>query len=97
MSDDENESEEPAVELGDGDPVEGAPPARVASRLHYAIERSEVVRREGDVTIRTPDGPRELADILEETDEVYFDTRQSFVNAVREVVGTGPVPTAEEE
>ena len=96
MSDDEETEEEPAVELGEGDPVEGAPLARVASRLHYAIERSEVVRREGDTTIRTPDGPRELADVLEETDEVYFDTRQAFVDAVREVVGTGPVPTAEE-
>ena len=96
MSDDEETEEEPAVELGEGDPVEGAPLARVASRLHYAIERSEVVRREGDTTIRTPDGPRELADVLEETDEVYFDARQAFVDAVREVVGTGPVPTAEE-
>ena len=97
MSDDDDEAEEPAVELGEGDPVEGAPLARVASRLHYAIERSEVVRREGDTTIRTPDGPRELADVLDETDEVYFDTRRAFVDAVREVVGTGPVPTAEEE
>ena len=96
MNGDDDEAEEPAVELGDGSPVEGAPPARVASRLHYAIERSEIVRREGDTTIRTPDGPRELADVLEETDEVYFDTRRAFVDAVREVVGTGPVPTAEE-
>ncbi|WP_254838674.1 DUF5789 family protein [Natronomonas marina] len=98
MSDngDEETEEEPAVELGDGEPVEGAPLARVASRLHYAIEKSEIVRREGDTTIRTPDGPRELADILEASDEVYFDTRQSFVDAVEDVVGTGPVPTAEE-
>ncbi|PSQ40745.1 hypothetical protein BRD14_07865 [Halobacteriales archaeon SW_5_68_122] len=88
--------EEPAVELGEGKPVEGAPAARVASRLHYAIEKSEVVRREGDTTIRTPDGPRELGDVLEESEEVYFDTRQSFVDAVRAGVGTGPVPTAEE-
>ena len=92
----DEESEEPAVELGEGEPVEGAPVARVASRLHYAIEKSEIVRREGDTTVRTPDGPRELGDILEESEEVYFDTRQSFVGAVREVVGTGPVPTAEE-
>jgi hypothetical protein len=96
MSDDDEAEEEPAVPLGDGDPVEGAPPARVASRLHYAIEKSEIVRREGDTTIRTPDGPRELASVLEESDEVYFDTRQAFENAVREVVGTGSVPTAEE-
>ena len=98
MSDngDEESEEAPAVELGDGEPVEGAPLARVASRLHYAIEKSEVVRREGDTVVRTPDGPRELAAVLEESDEVYFDTRQSFLEAVREVVGTGPVPTADE-
>ena len=95
MSDDEDEAEEPAVELGDGDPVEGAPPARVASRLHYAVERSEVVRREGDTTIRTPDGPRELGDVLESVDETYFDRRQSFEDAVREAIGHGPVPTEE--
>ncbi len=93
---DEDAEDEPAVELGDGEPVEGAPVARVASRLHYAIEKSEVVRREGDTTIRTPDGPRELAAVLEESDEVYFDTRRSFLDAVEAVVGTGPVPTAEE-
>jgi hypothetical protein len=96
MSDNDEAEEEPAVELGEGEPVEGAPVARVASRLHYAIEKSEVDRREGDTTIRTPDGPRELSAVLEESDEVYFDTRQSFVDAVRAVVGTGPVPTAEE-
>lgn len=97
MSDEEDEeTEEPAVPLGDGPAVEGAPPARVASRLHYAIEKSEVIRREGETVIRTPDGPRELADVLEASDEVYFDTRQSFEAAIREVIGTGPVPTAEE-
>ncbi len=96
MSDNGEEEEGPAVPLGDGAPVEGAPPARVASRLHYAIEKSEIVRREGETTIRTPDGPRELAAVLEETDEVYFDTRQAFERAIRGVIGTGPVPTAEE-
>ena len=94
--DDEDADDEPAVELGEGESVEGAPVARVASRLHYAIEKSEVGRREGDTVIRTPDGPRELAAVLEESDEVYFDTRQSFLDAVRDVVGTGPVPTADE-
>jgi hypothetical protein len=96
MSDTDEETEGPAVPLGEGEPVEGAPLARVASRLHYAIAKSEVVRREGDTVIRTPDGPRELAAILEETDEVYFDTRRAFEAAVRDVIGTGPVPTAEE-
>lgn len=95
MSDDED-AEGPAIPLGDGAPVEGAPPARVASRLHYAIEKSEVIRREGDTTIRTPEGPRELGEVLEASDEVYFDTRQAFEAAIRDVIGTGPVPTAEE-
>lgn len=93
---DTDEEDGPAIELGEGDPVEGAPLARVASRLHYAIGKSEIVRREGETVIRTPDGPRELASVLEETDEVYFDTRRAFETAVREVIGTGPVPTADE-
>lgn len=94
MSDSDEEDDGPAVPLGEGDPVEGAPLARVASRLHYAIEKSEIVRREGETSIRTPDGPRELASILEETDEVYFDTRQSFETEIRDVMETGPVPTS---
>lgn len=89
----DEESSEPAVELGDGETVEGAPIARVTARLHFGIEKSEVVRREGDVTIRTPEGPRELADVLAESDETYFPTRQDLESAVRAVVGTGPVPT----
>lgn len=93
--DEEAEEAEPAVPLGEGAAVEGAPLARVASRLHYAIEKSEIDRREGETTIRTPDGPRELGEILAESDEVYFDTRQSFEAAVREVIGSGPVPTAD--
>ncbi|MEZ3115515.1 DUF5789 family protein [Halobaculum sp. MBLA0147] len=95
MSDDEEEETEPAVELGDGPVVEGAPLARVASRLTWPQEQSRIVDKEGDVTIRTPDGPRELAAVLEATDETYFDTRQTFVQAVREEVGHGPVETAE--
>jgi len=94
MSED-NDEDAPAVELGEGEPVEGAPLARVASRLHYAIEKSAVVRREGDTEIRTPDGPRELRELLDEGDEVYFDTRQAFETAVRDGIGTGPVPTAD--
>lgn len=93
---DTDEEDGPAIELGEGDPVEGAPLARVSSRLHYAIGKNEIVRREGETVIRTPDGPRELASVLEETDEVYFDTRRAFETAVREVIGTGPVPTADE-
>jgi hypothetical protein len=96
MSDEDEESDEPAVELGEGADVEGAPLARVSHRLHYGIEYSEVVRREGDTVIRTPDGPRELGDVLEEVDETYFETRNALEDAVESVVGTGPVPTAED-
>lgn len=96
MSDSEEEAEGPAIPLGEGETVEGAPLARVTSRLHYAIGKQEVIRREGDTVIRTPDGPQKLASVLEATEEVYFDTRQAFESAVRDVIGAGAVPTAEE-
>lgn len=96
MSDDADEGEEeaedaPAVELGEGEDVEGAPLARVSSRLSWGIEMSEVRRREGDTTIRTPNGPTELDEVLAEIDETYFPRRQDFEDSVRSVVGTGPV------
>lgn len=95
MSDNgEEEEDEPVVELGDGPDVEGAPVSRVVSRLFFPIERSEVLRREGETTVRTPDGPQAVGDVLEGTDEVYFETSADLVNTVRSVVGTGPVPTA---
>lgn len=90
------EEDEPVVELGERTPVEGVPLAQVASRLHYGIERSEVERREGDAEIRTPDGPRRLADLLAEADETYFGRRRDLLDAVREVAGSGPVPTADD-
>jgi len=93
---DSDDGEEPAVALGEGEPVEGAPPARVSARLMYGIEKSTVVEREGETTVRTPDGPRELADVLEDVDVPYFATRQEFEQAVQDAVGTGPVPTTEE-
>jgi hypothetical protein len=96
MSEEEEAEEEPAVELGDGTTVEGAPVARVASRLTWPHEKSRVEERAGDVVVRTPDGPQALADVLADVDAGYFDTRQSFLDAVREAVGTGPVPTADE-
>lgn len=86
--------DEPAVELGEGEPVEGAPLARVSARLMWGMEKSTVVDREGDTPIRTPDGPRPLAEILAEVDHSYFDTRQTFHDAVEAAVGTGAVPTA---
>lgn len=98
MADDEDAEEEaePAVPLGDGPAVEGAPLARVVARLTWPQEASRIREKEGDAEIRTPDGPRTLADVLDEVDVTYFDTRQTFVAAVEGAVGTGPVPTAED-
>lgn len=96
MAEDNDEEEGPVVELGEGESVEGAPLARVTSRLHWPIEHSEVDRKEGDATIRTPDGPQELSAVLDEVDVSYFESRQEFTDAVREIVGTGPVQTADE-
>ncbi len=93
MSDDDS----PTVELGDHEPVEGAPVARVASRLTWPQERSRILSKEGDAVIRTPDGPRELAAVLEQTDVTYFDRRQTFLDAVETVIGTGPVPLADDD
>jgi hypothetical protein len=97
MADDEDDdAEEHPVELGEGEPVEGVPLARVASRLTWGMKRSDIVEREGDTTIRTPDGPQALGDVLADVDVPYFERRQEFTEAVRDVVGTGPVPTADE-
>jgi hypothetical protein len=93
MAEDDDSEEEPAVSLGEGSAVEGAPLARVAERLMWGIEKSEIDSREGDTTVRTPDGPRELSAILADIDQPYFATRQEFTDAVEEHVGTGPVPT----
>lgn len=97
MSDeDEAEDSEPAVELGEKTPVEGAPLARVTSRMTWPKEKSEIDRLEGDSVVRTPDGPRDLSAVLAEIDGVYFQRRREFESAVRDVVGTGPIPTADE-
>jgi len=91
---DDDDSEEPAVELGTGEVVEGAPIARISARLMWGIEKSAIDHREGETPIRTPDGPRALGDILAEIDKTYFATRQEFESAVNDVIGDGPVPTA---
>ncbi|MFB6102307.1 MAG: DUF5789 family protein [Haloplanus sp.] len=97
MADEADEdADEPVVELGEGESVEGAPLARVASRLTWPQEASNVRAKEGDATIRTPDGPRTVDDVLDAVDETYFDTRQTFLSEVRSVIGTGPIATAEE-
>lgn len=91
MADDE--SDEPAVTLGEGTDVEGVPLAQVSARLMWGIERSAIEDREGETTIRTPDGPRELGNVLAEVESTYFATQQEFEDAVRSVIGHGPVPT----
>ncbi len=92
MSDEDSDAE-PAVELGAGPDVEGAPLSRVTARLTWGIKHSTVVDREGDTIVRTPDGPMQLAAILEEIEATYFPDRHTFEAAVRDVIGTGPVPT----
>ncbi|MFC4245466.1 DUF5789 family protein [Natribaculum luteum] len=95
MSDEEEESE-PAVSLGEKTPVEGAPLARVTSRLTWPKEASEVDRLEGESVVRTAEGPLELSDVIAEIDETYFQRRQEFESHARGVIGTGPVQTADE-
>ncbi|MBX0293693.1 DUF5789 family protein [Haloarcula nitratireducens] len=95
MSDDENEEEEdaPAVELGEGPDVEGAPLSRVTARLTWGIEHSTIVEREGDSVVRTPDGPQRLSEIMADVDQTYFSDRHEFTESVRGAIGDGPVPT----
>ena len=90
---DEADEAEPAVELGAETPVEGQPLARFAARLTWPHEVSRIVEQEGDSRIRTPSGPQTVSTVLAEVDETYIDSRQAFVTAVRDVVGTGPVET----
>lgn len=92
MSDEDADSE-PSVQLGEGPDVEGAPVARVAARLTWPAPQSDILNQEGDVTIRTPTGPQNLSSVLEQTDAEYFDTRDSFLEAVNSVIGVGPVDT----
>lgn len=93
MSDDEDEEH---VALGEHTPVEGEPLARVSSRLTWPKAKSDVVAREGDTIVRTPEGPRELAVVLESVEETHFERRQEFESSVRAVIGTSPIPTADE-
>lgn len=94
MSDEESEeAEEPAVELGEGPDIAGAPLSRVASRLTWPQTKSDVTAQEGDAEIRTPDGPRTLSELLEEVDETVFDSRRTFVEEIEAVAGDGPVAT----
>jgi hypothetical protein len=88
---DDEDGDDLAVELGEGEPVRGVPLARVASRLSWPIEASEIRRKEGQVEIRTGNGTRPIADVLVEVDVTYFERRQEFVDAVRDVVDVGPV------
>ncbi|WP_135302298.1 DUF5789 family protein [Haloarcula amylovorans] len=94
MSDDESEEEDaPAVELGEGPDVEGAPLSRITARLTWGIEHSTIVEREGDSVVRTPDGPQQLSEIMVDINETYFSDRHEFTEAVRGVISEGPVPT----
>ncbi len=91
MSDDEEST--PTVHLGDGGAVEGAPVARIASRLTWPQTKSDILEKFGETEIRTPDGPEPLGDVLESVETTYFDRRQTFVNEVFDVIGRKPVAT----
>lgn len=93
MSDDEEADSEPTVHLGDGPAVEGAPIARVAARLTWPQTHSDIVEKVGDTAIRTPDGPEPVETVLDSVETTYFDRRQTFVNAVYDVIGREPVAT----
>lgn len=93
----DEDSEEPAVTLGTERAVEGAPLARVTARLMWGIEQSAVREREGDTVIRTPEGPRELGELLDDVDQQYFATRQEFEAALGAVIDDGPIPTESDE
>ena len=89
----EAEEAEPAVALGEGPDVAGEPIARVASRLTWPAKRSDVRTQEGDAVIRTPEGPRDLDEVLADADVPLFESRSEFVTAVEERAGRGPVAT----
>lgn len=91
MSDDEEST--PTVQLGDGRAVDGVPVARIASRLTWPQKQSDILEKFGETEVRTPDGPEPLADVLESVETTYFDRRQTFVNAVFDVIGREPVAT----
>lgn len=89
------EENDSSVELGEHHPVAGAPLARVADRLTWPIERSTVHDREGDTEVRTPNGPRPVAELLVESDTDYFPTREAFVDALEAVIDSGPIQPTE--
>lgn len=92
MSDDETD-DAPTVALGDGRAVEGAPVARIAARLTWPQTHSDIVEKFGGHDIRTPEGPQSLESILADVETTYFDRRQTFVEAVFDVIGREPVAT----
>tara|TARA_B110000014_G_scaffold234254_2_gene198028 strand:+ start:298 stop:603 length:306 start_codon:yes stop_codon:yes gene_type:complete len=75
--------------------VEGAPIERIASRLTWPQEKSEIIRKEGGELIRTPDGAKKLEELLEEVDTTYFSRRQMFVEIVEKRIGKGNVSVVE--
>lgn len=93
MADEDDEADEPAVELGTGPSVAGAPLARVAARQTWPKEKSEIVDRDGSVEIRSAEGPVPLDELLAEVEDTYFASERHFVAAVREQLPTGPVAT----
>lgn len=90
---DDDEAAGPEVELGSGPTVEGAPLARVAARQTWPKEKSEIDARDGDVEIRSAEGPIPLSDLLADVEDTYFASERHFTEAVRERLPTGPIAT----
>ena len=83
------------IELDVDGTVEGAPIERIASRLTWPQEKSEIIRKEGGEFIRTPDGAKKLEDLLGEVDTTYFAKRQMFVEVIENKIGKGVVSISE--
>ena len=91
----EEESNFVDMELDVDGTVEGAPIERIASRLTWPQEKSEIVRKEGGELIRTPNGARKLEDLLEGVDTTYFSKRQMFVEILEKQIGKGTILVSE--
>jgi len=95
MSEEDEEESEPAVELGSGPDVEGAPLSRVAARQTWPKEKSEILERDGDALIRSADGPIALSALLADVEDTYFSSQRHFIGAVEEHLPQGPVETVD--
>lgn len=84
-----------AIELDIDGTIEGAPIVQIASRLTWPQEKSEIIRKEGDTFVRTPNGSVKLGELLENVDVKYFSKRQVFISELEMAIGKGAIPVIE--